>query len=56
MLHKLITHVYVVVLLVAVSHSGHQDSPVRGIVICYTKFYLLLLLTVANRIHLSEGL
>jgi hypothetical protein len=45
MLHKLIPHVYIVVLLVAVSHSGHHDSPVRGIVICYTKsFHLLSLL------------
>jgi hypothetical protein len=45
MLQKLIPHVYLVVLLVAVSHSGHHDSPVRGIVICYTKsFHLLILL------------
>ena len=51
-------------LLVAVSHSGHPDSPVRGNVICYTKsFHLLNLFVVrvavshsATRIHLSEGL
>jgi hypothetical protein len=52
MLHKLIPHVYVVVLLVAVSHSVHHDSPVRGIVICYTKsfhlFKLLLLFVAAS--------
>jgi hypothetical protein len=42
MLHKLLPHVYVVVLIVAVSHSGHHDSPVRGIVICYTKSFHLV--------------
>jgi uncharacterized membrane protein len=48
----------------AVSHSGYHDSLVRGIVICYTKtfhlfnllVYLLLLFTIATRIHLSEVL
>jgi hypothetical protein len=36
----------------AVSHSGHHDSLVRGIVICYTKpfhlFNLLFLLVAAS--------
>jgi hypothetical protein len=52
MLHKLIPHVYVVVLLVAVSHSVHHDLSVRGIVICYTRsfhlFKLLLLFVAAS--------
>jgi hypothetical protein len=38
MLHKVIPHFFnLLILLVAVSHSGHQDSLVSGIVICYTK-------------------
>jgi hypothetical protein len=65
MLQKNISPSFNVLFLpVAVSHSGHHDSLVRGIVICYTKsfhlfkvlFLLIVFLTLDTRIYLSEGL
>jgi hypothetical protein len=37
MLQKSVHNFMFLFLIVAVSHSGHHDSLVRGIVICYTK-------------------
>jgi hypothetical protein len=43
MLHKIISQKFNVLLLrVAVSHSGHHHSLVRGFVICYTKSFHLI--------------
>jgi hypothetical protein len=57
MLHKIFSHRFNVLFLrVAVSHGGHHDSLVRGIVICYTKSFhlftlLFLLLAVSHSGH-----
>jgi hypothetical protein len=57
MLHKIISHSFSVLCLrVAVSHSGHPDSLVRGIVICYAKSFhcfklLFLFVTVPHSGH-----
>jgi hypothetical protein len=57
MLHKIISPSFnVLCLRVAVSHSGHHDSLVRGVVICYTRSFhflnlLFLFVAVSHRGH-----